>query len=86
MSYLNGTRPMGKWICINGFVFMDARIRVLIDQCPWDWKCCSLQPNELNVSSCSLKPNVLKELVVPHINPNLQQSSNGYVMMGFCLW
>jgi hypothetical protein len=58
----------------------------LIDQCLGDWEHCSFQPNELTVSSCSLEPNVLKELVVQHINPNLQQSSNGYVMMGFCLW
>jgi hypothetical protein len=42
-------------------------------------------PVNENVSSCSLEPNELRELVVQHINPNLQQSSNGYVMMVFCL-
>ncbi len=41
--------------------------------------------NDLTISSCSLKPNELRELIVQHINPNLQQSSNGYVMKGFYL-
>jgi hypothetical protein len=81
----NGPRPMGKWICIDGFVFMDVGIKVLFDQCPRDREHYSLQPNELIVSSCLLEPNELRELVVQHINPNLQQPSNGYVMMGFCL-
>jgi len=76
---------MGKWICIDGFVFMDVGIRVMFDQCPKDREHCSLQPNELIVSSCSLEPNELKEFDVQCINPNLQQLSNGYVVMGFCL-
>jgi hypothetical protein len=47
MSCPNGTRPMGKGICIDGFVFMDAGIRVLTNPCLGNQECCSLQPNEL---------------------------------------
>jgi hypothetical protein len=62
MSCPNGTRLMGKWICINGFMFMVLGIKVLFDHSPRDQECCSLQPNELIVSSCSLEPSELKEL------------------------
>jgi hypothetical protein len=56
-----------KWnrtygICIDGFMFMDVGIKVLFDHSPGDRECCSLQPNELIVSSCSLEPSELKEL------------------------
>jgi hypothetical protein len=77
---------MGKWLCMNGFVFMNVGIKVMFDQCPKDWKYFSLQPSELTISSCSLEPNQLRELVAQHINPKLQNSSNGHVMMSFCLW
>jgi hypothetical protein len=59
-DYLDGTRPMGKWLCIDGFMFMDVGIRVMFDQCLG------------NRDRCSLEPSELKELVVQHINPNLQ--------------
>jgi hypothetical protein len=68
---------MGKWLCIDGFVFMDVGIKVLFYQCPRNLEHCSFQPNELTISSCLLEPNELRELVVQHTNPNLQQSSNG---------
>jgi hypothetical protein len=50
---------MGKWLCIDGFMFMDVGIRVMFDQCLG------------NRDRCSLEPSELKELVVQHINPNL---------------
>jgi hypothetical protein len=62
MSCPNGTRPMGKWICIDGFMFMDLGIKVLFDHSTRDQECCSLQPNELIVSSCSFEPSELMEL------------------------
>lgn len=63
---------MGKWLCIDGFVFIDVEIKIMFDLCPRDWERYSFQPSELIISSCSLKPSELKELVVQYINPILQ--------------
>jgi hypothetical protein len=62
MSCPNGMRPMGKWICIDGFTFMVLGIKVLFDHSPRDQECYSFQPNELIVSFSSLEPNELNEV------------------------
>jgi hypothetical protein len=41
MSCLDGIGCMGKWICIDGFVFMDVGIKVLFYQCLGDREHCS---------------------------------------------
>jgi hypothetical protein len=59
--------------------------RVLFDQGLRNPKCYSFESSELIISSsCWLELRELKELVVQHINPKIEQSSNGYALIGFC--
>jgi hypothetical protein len=59
--------------------------KVLFDQGPRNKKCYSFESSELIISSsCWFEPRELRELVVQHISPKIEQSTNGYAFIGFC--
>ncbi len=56
-----------KWICHDGFLFMNVGIRVLFDQCRKDPTSCSHQLMLVIISStCHLEHNESHKLVVVH--------------------
>jgi hypothetical protein len=66
-TYKSKPPIVNKWICHDGFLFMNVGIRVLFDQCPKYLTNCSHEFTQVIISStCHLEHNEPHKLAIIH--------------------